>query len=44
MTFILKPRVRGADGHSAQIGDTVVVRPDGGERLGKRALTLAEIA
>ena len=27
MTFIVKPRARGADGLSAQIGDTVVVTP-----------------
>ena len=39
MTFIVKPRARGDDG-SAQIGDTVVVTPRGGERLGKRALSL----
>ncbi|HUK61498.1 MAG TPA: Xaa-Pro peptidase family protein [Stellaceae bacterium] len=43
MTFIVKPRARGADGLSAQIGDTVVVTPGGGERLGKRALSLAVI-
>jgi Xaa-Pro aminopeptidase len=43
MTFILKPRARGADGLSAQIGDTVVVTSSGGERLGKRALSLAVI-
>ncbi len=44
MTFILKPRARGADGRSAQIGDTVVVTPRGGERLGTRELALAVIA
>ena len=43
MTFILKPRARGADGLSAQIGDTVVVTRSGGERLGKRALSLSVI-
>jgi Xaa-Pro aminopeptidase len=39
MTFIVKPRARGEHG-SAQIGDTVVVTPRGGERLGKRDLSL----
>ena len=43
MTFILKPRARGRDGLSAQIGDTVVVTPKGGERLGTRKLALAVI-
>lgn len=38
MTFIVKPRARGADGLSAQVGDTVVVTPRGGERLGTREL------
>lgn len=41
MTFVLKPRVRSADGAvSAQIGDTVVVTPSGGRRLGRRPLEL----
>jgi len=39
MTFIVKPRARGEHG-SAQIGDTVVVTPRGGERLGSRDLSL----
>ena len=43
MTFILKPRARGADGLSAQIGDTVLVTPKGGERLGTRRLALEVI-
>jgi Xaa-Pro aminopeptidase len=44
MTFILKPRVRLAkNGLSAQIGDTVLVTPKGGERLGKRKMALAVI-
>lgn len=35
MVFVLKPRVRTADGKiSAQVGDTVVVTPSGGRRLG----------
>lgn len=39
MTFIVKPCARGEHG-SAQIGDTVVVTPRGGERLGSRDLSL----
>jgi Xaa-Pro dipeptidase len=42
MVFVLKPRVRAAEGKmSAQVGDTVVVTPTGGRRLGKRKLGLA---
>jgi hypothetical protein len=33
--FILKPSVRTADGPAANWGDTVVVTPNGGRRLGK---------
>jgi Xaa-Pro dipeptidase len=41
MVFVVKPRVRAADGaYSAQVGDTVVVTPSGGRRLGKRKLGL----
>jgi Xaa-Pro dipeptidase len=41
MVFVLKPRVRAADGKmSAQVGDTVVVTPTGGRRLGRRKLGL----
>ena len=41
MVFVLKPRVVSTDGNiSAQIGDTVVVTPSGGRRLGKRSLGL----
>jgi Xaa-Pro aminopeptidase len=41
MTFVVKPRViASATKRSAQIGETFVVRPQGGERLGKRSLTL----
>lgn len=37
MTFIFKPYVRPADGHAeCSWGDTVVVTPSGGRRLGKR--------
>lgn len=44
MTFILKPRVRlMRNGLSAQIGDTVLVTPKGGVRLGKRKMALAVI-
>jgi Xaa-Pro dipeptidase len=43
MTFIVKPRARGANGLSAQIGDTVAVTARGGERLGKRELALAVV-
>jgi Xaa-Pro aminopeptidase len=43
MTFILKPRARAADGLSAQIGDTVVVTPGGGARLGTREMALAVV-
>jgi Xaa-Pro aminopeptidase len=42
MVFVLKPRVRAAEGKmSAQVGDTVVVTPSGGRRLGRRKLGLA---
>jgi Xaa-Pro dipeptidase len=42
MVFVLKPRVRAAEGKmSAQVGDTVVVTPNGGRRLGRRKLGLA---
>ncbi len=44
MSFILKPRARGAGGLSAQIGDTVLVTPRGGERLGTREMSLAQSA
>ncbi len=41
MVFILKPRVRDADGKDhTSIGDTVVVTKDGARRLGKRELKL----
>jgi Xaa-Pro aminopeptidase len=41
MTFVVKPRViASATKRAAQIGETFVVRPRGGERLGKRRLTL----
>jgi hypothetical protein len=40
MAFVVKPRVTAPTKLSAQIGETFVVRPGGGERLGKRALTL----
>ena len=41
MTFVLKPRGRAVrGGRSAQIGDTVVVTKNGGERLGTRELGL----
>ena len=40
MVFVLKPRVRSAEGASAQVGDTVVVTPAGGRRLGRRKLGL----
>jgi Xaa-Pro aminopeptidase len=41
MVFVVKPRVRSkSTKRAAQIGDTVVVRPGGGERLGKRSLQL----
>ena len=42
MVFILKPFVRAADGVSdCTWGDTVVVTPDGGRRLGRRVHDLA---
>lgn len=45
MVFILKPRVRNAETKiSASIGDTVVVTPAGGRRLGKRELSLRSTA
>jgi Xaa-Pro dipeptidase len=41
MVFVVKPRVRSRSSRqSAQIGETIVVRPGGGERLGRRALEL----
>jgi len=41
MTFVLKPRARAARGkRTAQIGDTVVVTKNGGQRLGTRKLEL----
>jgi len=41
MAFVVKPRVRAVDGIvSAQVGDTVVVTPAGGRRLGRRTLGL----
>jgi Xaa-Pro aminopeptidase len=41
MVFVVKPRVRSASTkRSAQMGETIVVRPNGGERLGKRKLEL----
>lgn len=43
MVFVLKPRVRAADGISAQVGDTVVVTPKGGRRLGKRPFGLGVV-
>lgn len=44
MVFVLKPRVRTADGKiSAQVGDTVVVTPSGGRRLGRRTFGLAVV-
>lgn len=44
MTFILKPAVKAKRGSlSARIGDTVVVTPNGGERLGKRIMELGVI-
>lgn len=45
MTFVVKPRVRSEDGTvSAQLGDTVVVTPAGGRRLGRRSLELIVVA
>ena len=45
MCFILKPRVVSEDGAvQGQIGDTVQVTPSGGRRLGRRELSLIEIA
>lgn len=45
MTFVVKPRVRTEDGTiQAQIGDTVVVTPSGGRRLGRRPLHLLVVA
>jgi Xaa-Pro dipeptidase len=42
MVFILKPEIRAADGVSACVwGDTVVVTPAGGRRLGRRPHDLA---
>jgi len=43
MVFVLKPRVRAADGISASVGDTVVVTPSGGRRLGRRPFGLAVV-
>ncbi|MGA2395677.1 MAG: M24 family metallopeptidase [Candidatus Lustribacter sp.] len=44
MVFVLKPRVRTADGKiSAQVGDTVVVTPSGGRRLGRRKFGLSVV-
>ena len=41
MVFVVKPRVRSRSSRqTAQIGETIVVRPGGGERLGNRALEL----
>ena len=41
MTFVLKPRARATRGKRiAQIGDTVVVTKNGGQRLGTRTLEL----
>lgn len=41
MTFVVKPRViASSTKRAAQMGETFVVRPQGGERLGKRPLTL----
>jgi Xaa-Pro dipeptidase len=41
MVFVLKPRVREATGKiSAQVGDTVVVTPSGGRRVGRRPFGL----
>lgn len=40
MAFVVKPRVTAPTKLSAQIGETFVVRPGGGERLGKRNLAL----
>jgi len=43
--FVLKPRVRTADGKiSAQVGDTVVVTPSGGRRLGRRKFGLSVVS
>ena len=35
MAFIFKPTVRGSDGYYIQWGDSVIVTPDGGKRLGR---------
>ena len=44
MTFILKPAVRAANGRLAgRLGDTVVVTPSGGKRLGEREMKLGII-
>ncbi|HEY4135379.1 MAG TPA: M24 family metallopeptidase [Alphaproteobacteria bacterium] len=41
MTFVVKPRVRSSTSKkSGHIGDTITVRPNGGERLGTRKLEL----
>lgn len=41
MTFVLKPRARDPrTNRTAQLGDTVVVTPKGGKRLGKREMAL----
>jgi Xaa-Pro aminopeptidase len=41
MTFVVKPRVRSSRSKlAAQMGETIVVRPQGGQRLGKRPLEL----
>lgn len=42
MAFVLKPRV-GRDDLSAQVGDMVVVEPQGGRRLGRAPLALIEV-
>jgi Xaa-Pro aminopeptidase len=45
MVFVLKPRVRDAGGKiSAQVGDTVVVTPSGGRRLGRRPFGLSVVS
>ena len=44
MVFVLKPRVRDAGSAiSAQVGDTVVVTPSGGRRLGRRPFGLSVV-
>jgi hypothetical protein len=44
MVFVLKPRVRDTGSSiSAQVGDTVVVSPSGGRRLGRRPFGLSVV-